>query len=165
MPPAPSSPQARVSLRDVARAVGVSHVTISLALRGDPRIPLSRRVEIQATADRLCYRPDPMLASLAAYRGILIPPHAQGLSPPDFDWDACSVVRLGVSVRHPRGRRREPAPARLSRINAAPTATRLRRASRRFPEIVKSGIGHLKFRDLQTTGFRPDRRSVWPCLD
>lgn len=68
MPPAPSSSTARVSLRDVARAVGVSHVTISLALRGDSRVSEQRRVEIQLAVERLGYRPDPMLSSLAAYR-------------------------------------------------------------------------------------------------
>lgn len=59
---------ARISLRDVAREVGVSHVTVSLALRGDPRVSARRRVEIQAAAQRLGYRPDPMLSSLSAYR-------------------------------------------------------------------------------------------------
>jgi LacI family transcriptional regulator len=58
----------RVSLRDVARAVGVSHVAVSLALRDDPRVSESRRLEIRAAAERLGYRPDPMLTSLAAYR-------------------------------------------------------------------------------------------------
>lgn len=62
------SPSGRVSLRDVAKAVGVSHVTVSLALRGDPRVSATRRVEIQRVAERLGYRPDPMLSSLAAYR-------------------------------------------------------------------------------------------------
>jgi LacI family transcriptional regulator len=65
--PSPT-PAHRVSLRDVARAVGVSHVAISLALRDDPRISEARRREIRAAAERLGYRPDPMLASLAAYR-------------------------------------------------------------------------------------------------
>jgi DNA-binding LacI/PurR family transcriptional regulator len=64
----PPSPSARVSLRDVARDVGVSHVTVSLALRGDPRVSVNRRVEIEAAALRLGYRPDPMLSSLSAYR-------------------------------------------------------------------------------------------------
>ncbi len=64
----PTSPPARVSLRDVARDVGVSHVTVSLALRGDPRVSSKRRVEIEAAALRLGYRPDPMLSSLSAYR-------------------------------------------------------------------------------------------------
>jgi LacI family transcriptional regulator len=68
MPSHPSSHPLRVSLRDVARVVGVSHVTISLALRDDPRIPASRRSEIRIAAEKLGYRPDPMLSSLAAYR-------------------------------------------------------------------------------------------------
>lgn len=61
-------PKERVSLRDIATAIGVSHVTVSLALRGNPRIPEKRRDEIRETADRLGYRPDPMLSSLSAYR-------------------------------------------------------------------------------------------------
>lgn len=63
-----SSSARRVSLRDVAQAVGVSHVAVSLALRGDARVSAVRREEIAAAAERLGYRPDPMLASLAAYR-------------------------------------------------------------------------------------------------
>jgi LacI family transcriptional regulator len=170
MPSSPTPRPARVSLRDVARAVGVSHVTISLALRDDPRISAPRRIEIRTAAEKLGYRPDPMLSSLAAYRqskqgvgisstiawinqwpdpkalrrlrefeaywkgatdaaatlgyrleefviggdlsnerlhhiltargvrGILVPPHAHGLSMPGFDWSAFSVVRLGLSV-------------------------------------------------------------------
>jgi LacI family transcriptional regulator len=165
---------ARVSLRDVARVVGVSHVTVSLALRHDPRVSAARRAEVQAAAKRLGYRPDPMLSSLSAYRhskrpitihsviawlnqwedskalrrlqefaaywrgaqaaaaslgyrleefvidremsgprlqkilttrnvrGIVLPPHANGLTLPDFDWSLFSVVRLGVSVTEPR---------------------------------------------------------------
>ncbi len=68
MPPAENPHRIRVSLRDVARAVGVSHVTVSLALRGDPRVSEKRRLQVAAAAKRLGYRPDPMLASLSAYR-------------------------------------------------------------------------------------------------
>lgn len=173
MPP-PRPTGSRVSLRDIAAEIGVSHVTVSLALRGDPRISVERRQEIAAVAERLGYRPDPMLASLSAYRqtkkpmeirstvawlnqwpdvrqlrrfqefdaywrgahdyasrlgyrleefivgkdmtparlqqillarsvrGILIPPHTNGLNLPDFDWSQFSLVRLGISVKHPR---------------------------------------------------------------
>lgn len=172
--PAPRPTGPRVSLRDIAAEIGVSHVTVSLALRGDPRISVERRREIAAAAERLGYRPDPMLASLSAYRqakkpveirstvawlnqwpdprqlrrfqefdaywrgaqdyaarlgyrldefvlkpdltparlqqillarnvrGILIPPHSQGLHLPGFDWDQFSVVRLGISVQQLR---------------------------------------------------------------
>ena len=65
---AASSTGLRVSLRDVARHLGVSHVTVSLALRGDTRISAARRREVAAAAQELGYRPDPMLSSLSAYR-------------------------------------------------------------------------------------------------
>jgi LacI family transcriptional regulator len=35
-------------------------------------------------------------------RGILIPPHNNGLVLSDFDWRQFSIVRLGISVEHPR---------------------------------------------------------------
>jgi len=68
MPPESPRSNVRVSLRDVARAVGVSHVTVSLALRHDPRISVDRQQEVESVAKHLGYQPDPMLASLSAYR-------------------------------------------------------------------------------------------------
>jgi LacI family transcriptional regulator len=35
-------------------------------------------------------------------RGILLPPHRNGLDLSGFDWEQFSVVRLGISVEHPR---------------------------------------------------------------
>ncbi|MGC3988497.1 MAG: LacI family DNA-binding transcriptional regulator [Chthoniobacteraceae bacterium] len=58
----------RVTLRDIAKRVNVSHVTVSLALRDHPRISKSVRDLIKATAKEMGYRPDPMLAALAHYR-------------------------------------------------------------------------------------------------
>lgn len=56
------------SLRDIARQLNVSHVTVSLAMRNHPRISAERRAQIHAMAEKLGYRPDPMLSSLVAYR-------------------------------------------------------------------------------------------------
>ena len=58
----------RVTLRDVAERVGVSHVTISLALRNHPSIPVRRRKEVKRVAKQMGYQPDPLLSSLAVYR-------------------------------------------------------------------------------------------------
>jgi LacI family transcriptional regulator len=58
----------RPSLRDIARRLNVSHVTVSMALRNHPRISSERRAEVQEMARKLGYQPDPMLASLIAYR-------------------------------------------------------------------------------------------------
>ena len=58
----------RVSLRDIAKELGISHVSVSLALRDSPRVSKKRKKEIRETADRLGYTPDPMLSALANYR-------------------------------------------------------------------------------------------------
>jgi LacI family transcriptional regulator len=58
----------RVTLRDIAVKLKVSHTTISLALRNDPSISHQRRDEVKRVAEQLGYRPDPMLSSLVQYR-------------------------------------------------------------------------------------------------
>jgi len=58
----------KVTQRDVAKKAGVSHVTVSLALRGHPGIPAETRERIRAIADGLGYVPDPMLSALSSYR-------------------------------------------------------------------------------------------------
>lgn len=58
----------RVTLRDIAARLGVSHVTVSLALRNHPDISRARCEEVQKLAKEMGYRPDPALASLMAYR-------------------------------------------------------------------------------------------------
>jgi LacI family transcriptional regulator len=42
----------------------VSHATVSLALRNDPRISPATKRKVFAAARRLGYRPDPHLAEL-----------------------------------------------------------------------------------------------------
>lgn len=58
----------RVTLRDIAESIGVSHVTVSYALRGMPRVSKALRDRICKEADRMGYRPDPMLSALSIYR-------------------------------------------------------------------------------------------------
>lgn len=55
-------------MRDIAKRAGVSHVTVSLALRDNPRISESMRRKVRAIAEEMGYRPDPMLTALAHYR-------------------------------------------------------------------------------------------------
>ena len=61
-PPAPAS--IRVGLREIAAAAGVSVMTVSLALRGNPRISIATRDRIKRLADELGYHPDPELSRL-----------------------------------------------------------------------------------------------------
>jgi len=55
-------------MKDVAREAGVHQTTVSLALRGHSSIPRSTRERIRAVADRLGYRPNPLLSTLMSVR-------------------------------------------------------------------------------------------------
>lgn len=62
------SPAARrVTQRDIAKAIGVSHMTVSLALRNDPRASAETRGRIQQKAAEMGYLPDPMLSAMGHY--------------------------------------------------------------------------------------------------
>lgn len=58
----------RVTLRDLAKKLGVSHTTVSLALRDHPSILPKRREQIKRLAEKEGYRPDPFLSALSVYR-------------------------------------------------------------------------------------------------
>ena len=70
-------PTRRITQKDVAKEAGVSHVAVSLALRGHRGIPSSTRQRIEEIAKRLGYTPDPMLKALASYRRMQKPPSFQ----------------------------------------------------------------------------------------
>jgi LacI family transcriptional regulator len=56
----------RLSLRELAASLRVSHTTVSLALRNDPRLPAATRKRIQAFAARQGYRVDAVVSTLMA---------------------------------------------------------------------------------------------------
>lgn len=58
----------RVTLRLVAAKAGVHFTTAGMALRGDARLKPETAERIVAIAERMGYRPDPMLSALADYR-------------------------------------------------------------------------------------------------
>ncbi len=61
-------PQRQVTLRDIAKELGISHVTVSLALRDHPRISEATRQRVKQKAEEMGYHPDPMLSALSHYR-------------------------------------------------------------------------------------------------
>ena len=65
----------RVTIRDIAGRLGVSHVTVSLALKDSTRISKGRRDQVQALAKQMGYSPDPILSSLVVYRQSKRPAH------------------------------------------------------------------------------------------
>lgn len=69
----------RITLKMVAAEAGVHYSTVSLALNGHPSIPPATREHIRDVAERMGYRPDPLLASLVAYRMRKRRPTSQGV--------------------------------------------------------------------------------------
>ena len=57
----------RVTHKDIAARFGCDKSTVSLALRGHPRIPDATRRQICKLAERMGYRPDPALSMLARH--------------------------------------------------------------------------------------------------
>lgn len=57
-----------VTLRDIAKNLGISHVTVSLALRESSKISVERRKQIQEAAMQMGYRPNPMATALGQLR-------------------------------------------------------------------------------------------------
>lgn len=68
----PGRRPARVGIRDVAAAAGVSITTVSDALNGKGRLPDSTRVHVREVADRLGYRPSAAARTLRTGRSGLI---------------------------------------------------------------------------------------------
>jgi len=58
----------RITQSDIARKARVTQTTVSLALRGHASVSVATRRRILALAAKMGYRPDPVLASLVAYR-------------------------------------------------------------------------------------------------
>jgi LacI family transcriptional regulator len=57
-------PQKTCNLQAVARALGVSRSTVSLALRDDPRISDATRRRVRRAAEDLGYTANPLIATL-----------------------------------------------------------------------------------------------------
>lgn len=82
-----------VTHRQIAELAGVHRATVSLALKNHPSIGLATRKRIHALAEKLGYRPDPMLSALASYSRRQRAPAFQGVigwlshTSPTFRWD------------------------------------------------------------------------------
>ncbi len=57
---------ARVTIRDLARLSGFSRSTVARALKDDPATAAQTRREVKALAQRMNYRPDPVLSHIGA---------------------------------------------------------------------------------------------------
>lgn len=98
--------KARITLKDLAQKLGVSHTTVSLALRNHPSISSERKKEVSALARKLGYRPDPMLSALVAYRQTLRPQAFQGVLGWLTNYPTGDGWRVGQQVGYHAGARR-----------------------------------------------------------
>ena len=64
----PTPDRSPVTQSDIAGALGVSVSTVSRALKNDPAISEKRRQSIQAMAETMGYRPNPLAATLAQWK-------------------------------------------------------------------------------------------------
>lgn len=62
------NPTKRITLKTIAEALGVSVMTVSLAMRNSPETSKKTRDLVQSKAQELGYMPDPALSALIAYR-------------------------------------------------------------------------------------------------
>jgi LacI family transcriptional regulator len=60
--------QRRITMKEVAAVAGVHHTTVSLALRNHRSIPIETRTRIKGLAEKLGYRPNPLVSALMGSR-------------------------------------------------------------------------------------------------
>lgn len=68
MPTNASGRSSRATQKDIAREIGLTQATVSLALRNHPAIKPETAALVHEVARRLHYEPDPYLAGLSSYR-------------------------------------------------------------------------------------------------
>ncbi len=95
-PSVPSAPSRRrpVTIRDVARASGVSVATVTRALHGHPRVRPETRRRVEQAAVALGYRPDFNARALATGASRTI-----GLLVPSIGDRFCAEVAAGIEAR------------------------------------------------------------------
>ncbi|MBI5396452.1 MAG: LacI family DNA-binding transcriptional regulator [Verrucomicrobia bacterium] len=82
------------TLRDVAEHLGISHATVSRALRDDPRITEAVRRRVRQAAQKLGYRRDPKLAELMT--------HLRGSKQRAFHGTLAWITDLDMASAHHR---------------------------------------------------------------
>jgi len=89
----------RVTLRDIAKRVGVGTTTVSMALREGHRVSLERRREIQRVAKEMGYVPDPFLSGLAAHSRERLPAKNQGVLAWVNHWEDPTHLRQYIEFK------------------------------------------------------------------
>jgi len=100
-----------ISQHQIAKKLGISQATVSMALAGNPRVSAATRERIASIAAELSYHPDPGLRALGRYRRAVRPAtyHAtlawiHNLGSPDW-WKHSAVFRVVFDAASKRAER------------------------------------------------------------
>lgn len=96
----------RVTQADIARQAGVTQTTVSLALRNHQSVSVTVRDRIVKLAESMGYRPDPMLASLVAYRHSMQSVSFQGVLAWVTNYPTASGWGMGQQLGYFKGARK-----------------------------------------------------------
>jgi LacI family transcriptional regulator len=69
----------RVTVRDIAAAMGIHFTTVAEALRGSSRISKKTQAAVNEVAKQMGYAPDPMMSALSNYRSTMLRGAFQGV--------------------------------------------------------------------------------------
>src|SRR5689334_13230560 len=103
MPPdaaPPSAPPQRLTIRDVARAAGVSYQTVSRAINDAPGIDAGTKRRVLEVATRLGYRPSRLARSLVTRRTDTIGLAVNDIRNPFFAHVAQAVLEAARAIGH-----------------------------------------------------------------
>ena len=67
-------PESPVTIRQIAENLGISKSTVSLALQGKGRVAEATRQRVRDAAEKMGYRPDPLLSAFSRRRGKNVSP-------------------------------------------------------------------------------------------
>ena len=62
----------RITIKDIARSIGMSHATVSMALKGDKRITEATRLRVEEATGKLGYKPSRLAQGLKSGKTMLI---------------------------------------------------------------------------------------------
>lgn len=120
----------RPTMRHIATLAGVSVMTVSRALRDNPRISDELREKIKAIALKLGYRPDPEVVKLMN--------HLRRRAKPTFVASIAAVTSLSASIEPPFLRRaRLAAQARAAELGYALDVFRVKEPEKNNPSLER----------------------------
>ncbi len=148
-----------VTQRQIAERAGVSVITVSRCLRGDPSQALATRERIQRLAREMGYRPNPLVSALVAQRMRVRPPKHAGTIAFLDPW-RLSYKKTSLNVRLFAEGARQQAEASGFTMEKFPWPDALEAQETLLRQLLHRGIHALLFLHFPKPGTR-----LQVCLD